>query len=205
MAIKLYYTQTSCGAANFIAANIGGLDFEGYEVDIGTHKVIKTGEDYYTINPKGNVPYIIAEDDTRLAENTATLAFIAANAPNDVGPKPGSNEFFTLINALGFISSELHCSGLGPLFNPKLTDDEKTQKRAFAKSKVEKFVNNFLGGGKKEYILGNKFSAADSYAYIVLSWSGYLQVELTPEAQTYFDRIKALSQVQESHKKMAEA
>ena len=47
---KLYYTPTSCGAANFLAASIGGLQFDSETVDLPTHKT-KSGIDFYTINP----------------------------------------------------------------------------------------------------------------------------------------------------------
>lgn len=77
MSVKLYYDQVSSGAANYIAAHIGGLQFDGIEVDREEHKLKATGEDYYAINPKGNVPFMELPDGTKLAENTATLAYIA--------------------------------------------------------------------------------------------------------------------------------
>ena len=35
--VKLYYTPTSCGAANFIAAFAAGVSIESETVNIGTH------------------------------------------------------------------------------------------------------------------------------------------------------------------------
>ena len=54
---KLYYTATSCGAANFIAAHILGLPIESEVVVLATHKTA-SGADFYTVNAKGNVPTI---------------------------------------------------------------------------------------------------------------------------------------------------
>lgn len=74
---KLYYTSTSCGAANFIAAYVGGVLLETEQVDISTHVTKTTGADFYAINPKGNVPAIVLDDGTVLNENSATLQYIA--------------------------------------------------------------------------------------------------------------------------------
>ena len=74
--VKLYYTPTSCGAASFIAAYAAGINLQSEQVDIREHKTA-SGADFYTINPKGNVPALILDDGTILNENGAVLQFIA--------------------------------------------------------------------------------------------------------------------------------
>jgi glutathione S-transferase len=74
--VKLYYTSSSCGAANFISAFAGGLKIDTEEVVLQTHKTA-SGADFYLINPKGNVPAIVLDDGTVLNENAATLQWIA--------------------------------------------------------------------------------------------------------------------------------
>ena len=73
---KLYYTTTSCGAASFIAAVAGGVKIDVEQVDIKTH-VTDSGNDYYAINPKGNVPCLVLDDGTVLNEGAAVLQYIA--------------------------------------------------------------------------------------------------------------------------------
>jgi len=73
---KLYYTATSCGAASFISAFTANVNLETEQVDIGTHKTA-SGVDFYTINPKGNVPALVLDDGTVLNENGAILQYIA--------------------------------------------------------------------------------------------------------------------------------
>jgi glutathione S-transferase len=76
---KLYFTPTSCGAASFIAARKAGLigsKVHPFIVDIGKHVVAsgsEKGQDFYKINPKGNVPCVVLDDGTVLNENAATL------------------------------------------------------------------------------------------------------------------------------------
>ena len=73
---KLYYTTSSCGAASFIAAVAAGIHIDAEQVDIKTH-LTASGADYYTINPKGNVPCLVTEDGTVLNEGAAVLQYIA--------------------------------------------------------------------------------------------------------------------------------
>ena len=73
--VKLYYTPTSCGASSFICAFIAGLNFDCEIVDLSTHKT-ESGIDFYTINPKGNVPTLILDDGTILNENISCLEYI---------------------------------------------------------------------------------------------------------------------------------
>jgi glutaredoxin len=74
---KLYYTPTSCGAASFISAMYGGLQIECEQVDLKNHKTVTSGQDFYTINPKGNVPTLVLDDGIVLNENAAVLQWIA--------------------------------------------------------------------------------------------------------------------------------
>lgn len=72
---KLYYTATSCGAASFIAAYTAGLPWECELVDLGTHRTA-SGVDFYTINPKGNVPALVLDDGTVINENIGVHQYI---------------------------------------------------------------------------------------------------------------------------------
>lgn len=73
---KLYYTATSCGAASFIAAVAAKVSLQSEQVNLMEHKTT-SGVDFYTINPKGNVPTLVLDDGTMLNEGAATLQYIA--------------------------------------------------------------------------------------------------------------------------------
>ena len=74
--VKLYYSPTSCGAASFIAAYAASVNMECEQVDIMSHKTA-SGGDFYTINPKGNVPCLVFHDGTFLNEGAAVMQWIA--------------------------------------------------------------------------------------------------------------------------------
>lgn len=197
---KLYYTTTSCGAANFITAHLGGLSFDSELVDLATHKTA-SGADFYGINPKGNVPTIVFPDGSMLNENMATLSYLADHGNADLAPKQGTPERYQFLNRLSFVATELHKS-VGALFNPSLDDGARASAKTGAVKKIEQFVALYLDGGKKRFLNGTSLSAADIYAYIVLSWTFYLKIPLSSEAQTYFNQIKAIDGVQNAHAAM---
>jgi glutathione S-transferase len=166
-------------------------------VVLQTH-LTTSGVDFYTINPNGNVPAIVDEKHPGvvLNQNAATLQYIAdlATGPVKVAPAVGTYERYVLQGVLSWISSELHAA-TGPLWNPANAPDAI----AFARSRLDaklKHLNDVLIGDKK-FLVGDYFTVADSYLYIVLSWTGYLQIDLTPfpKVQAYVEGIKNLEAV----------
>lgn len=112
---KLYYTPTSCGAASYIAATYAGLQFDSEVVDLKAHKTT-SGQDFYKINPKGNVPTLVTPKGT-LSEGPAILQYIADQAPNShLAPAFGTYERYHLIDTFNYVGSEVH-KAIGQLFS----------------------------------------------------------------------------------------
>lgn len=196
----LYYTPTSCGAASFIASVAAGVHLNVEQVSLATHTTT-SGADYYKINPKGNVPCLVLEDGTVLNEGAAVLQYIADQAPGTIAAPYGTSERYLVQNVLNYLASEVHAS-YGPLFGP-LSAEAKTAQLEKLNKKLE-YVNNTLLQDKT-YLVGDKFSIADSYLYIILSWSGYVGVDLTPypAIQAFSEAIGKLPFVVEAHAAMA--
>jgi glutathione S-transferase len=197
---KLYYTPTSCGAASFLAAHIAGLGYDAEVVDIYKH-LTPSGEDYYAINPKGNVPCLVLDDGTVLNEGSAVLQYIADQAPGSIAPRNGETARYLVQNSLNHTASEVH-TGIGTLFYPGHTDET----RAFFGKLIEKrltFVENHVVKNK-QFVVGDSLTIADLYLYIALSWCPYVKVDLSPypNVQAYFDGIKNLPQVQSGYAQM---
>ena len=77
--VKLYYTTSSSGAACFIAAAVAQLrDIRTEQVDMQTHTTLGSEQDYYMINPKGNVPCLVLDDGTVLSETVAVLCYMGS-------------------------------------------------------------------------------------------------------------------------------
>ena len=198
---KLYYTPTSCGAANFIAAYIAGLNIESEQVDIREHKTA-SGADFYKINPKGNVPCIVLDDGSIINENIATLIWIADQAPGVVAPLVETRDRYLLLQNLSYIATELH-QAIGGLFSPAHTAESKTFYNGLVQKRLTYLENHVVKD--VNYITNNKFSVADLYLYIVLSWTAYVGVDLTPFPNTvaFFERIKTDERVVAGHARIA--
>jgi glutathione S-transferase len=199
--VKLYYTTTSCGAASFIAAMTAGVQIECEQVDLYTHKT-SSGADFYTINPKGNVPALVLDDGTVLNEGAAVLQWIADQAPGKVAPENGTTGRYLVQNTLNYIASEVHPS-IGHLFYPN-SDAIKDYIKSKAATKLTYLENTLIGD--KKFVVGDSFTIADSYLYISLSWTAYVGIDLAPypKVKAYFDGIGALENVKAAHARMAE-
>jgi len=173
---KLYYTSTSCGFASFLSALKAGVKMETEQVDLKTHKT-DSGTDFYTINPKGNVPALVFPCGTVLNENTAILGWIAdQNLNAKLAPANGSFCRYKLNNVLAWLNSELH-PGIGGLFAPG-HDEVLKVKKANALKKLTYFEEQLLNKGKNKFVFGEHFTIADAYAAVVLSWTAYVGIDL---------------------------
>ncbi len=185
MAPKLFYTPTSCGAASFIVAHALGLGIPCETVDLKTHKTDR-GADYTAINPKGYVPAIELDDGSLLTENVALLPFLARQKP-EAGLAPHDDlGWARLMEWLGYITTELHKS-FGPIFH-----DKDSEASAEARANIEKrlgFVDHALDG--KNFLLGARFSIADAYLFVMLTWCPKADIDLTkfPTLNAYRDKL----------------
>nr|MCX4177777.1 hypothetical protein [Paraburkholderia madseniana]MDQ6465764.1 hypothetical protein [Paraburkholderia madseniana] len=62
--MKLYFSPGACSLSIHIALREAGIDFEGINVNLQTHK-LANGEDYYAISPRGYVPLVEFDDGSR--------------------------------------------------------------------------------------------------------------------------------------------
>lgn len=199
---KLYYTATSCGAANFMAAKASGLVWEAEQVDLMTKKTTRGDVDFATVNAKGNVPCLVLDDGSVLNENAGTLTFIGMQGdsnplyPNDATKRAHIN------NALSYTSAEWHAH-LGQLFNPALGEEVKAHILAIVNRKLT-YMNDVMLKDK-EYVTGSELSIADFYLFVTLTWTGYLKVDISgfPVVEAYFKRMSEHPAVTSAQEAMA--
>jgi glutathione S-transferase len=200
--VKLYYTPKSCGASSFICAFIKKLNIECEVVDLASHKT-QSGVDFYTINPKGNVPAIVLDDGTVLNENISCLEYIADQQGTSLAPENKSSGRYEVRQLLSFLASELHAS-IGLFFNPLSKDVEI---RKFVKSIFDKkmaYLQNHIIKEDSKFLYGNDFTIADAYLHIILSWTVFVNINLSdyPVAEKYYNGIGGLQQVVEAKKRI---
>jgi glutathione S-transferase len=201
---KLYYTPGSCGASSFMAAKAAGLTFEAEQVDMKAH-LTASGVDFYTINPKGNVPCLVLDDGIVLNENIATLLYIGSLVREDCS---NATVFLSLLlyltnsismtlqdknsllyptddigrarvhNELSYVATEWHKT-IGLLFDPNNT----TEVNEFIRGNVAKkltYLNDVLLKDKK-FLTGDNLRLPDLYLYVTLAWGPlYLGIDYSP-------------------------
>jgi glutathione S-transferase len=187
--MKLYYTPGACSQSPHIVLRESGLKFELEKVDLRSHKTEK-GADYYSINPKGYVPALQLDNGQVLTEGPAIVQFIADQKPETkLAPAAGSFERARLQEWLHFIGTELHKT-FSPLFNPAITPEAK-QAALDKLSKRFEFVAQQLAG--KQFLLGEHFTGADAYLYVILNWAQKLGPDTAqwPALKAFHERVSA--------------
>ena len=181
--LKLYFFPGACSLSALIALHEAGLAYEATLANIRTGK-LADGSDYRAINPLGYVPYLVLEDGTGLCECAVILQYIADQAPGkNLAPPAGTMPRYHLQEVLNFIATELH-KGFGALFNPAATDEARAQIKAALVGRLN-HLENLLDG--KTWLMGEHFTVADAYLFVVCRWCQHLGINLAP-----FPRILVL-------------
>lgn len=190
--MKLYYKSHACSLSPHIILAESELDYEIESVDLAK-KITETGEDFYKINPKGQVPCLVLDDGTILTEGVAIVQYLADLVPQQglIAPVKDINRYHQ-IEWLNYISSELH-KGFVPFFGP---NDDAIKAKALEKLKTKfDFVEAHLS--KNDYLVNNAFSVADAYLFTVLGWRGAVpNFPKYPACDRFFERVSKRPSVQ---------
>jgi glutathione S-transferase len=174
--MKLYYSAGACSLSPHIVLEESGLAYTAISAPTKTHK-LADGTDYYSINPLGYVPYLTLDDGRSLHEGPAIVQYIADQAPGkNLAPANGTYERYKLQEWLTFIGTELHKT-FSPLFTPNTPEETKTACLERLKSRLQ-WVDGELAG--KQYLMGDQFTVADGYLFVVTNWGQYVGLDLTP-------------------------
>jgi glutathione S-transferase len=196
--MKLYYFPGACSQASNIALREAGLKFELVKVDRHTKKTAD-GLDFNEVNPKGYVPALTLDNGEVLTENVAVLQYIADRNPAaKLAPAAGTMERYRLMEWLSFINSELH-KGFSPLFRQDAPEDTKQYARNHLATRLDYLQRAF---GAKTFVMGEQFTVADAYLFTVLSWGGFVNLDIGkwPQLKRFVERVGARPHVIEALK-----
>ncbi len=196
--MKLYYSPGACSLSPHIALREAGLAFEPVLASTRSHK-LQDGTDYYGINPLGYVPLLELDDGTRLREGPAIVQYVADQVPTKkLAPANGTLPRYRLQEWLTFIGTEIHKT-FSPLFQPAMPEEAK---QIFRDRLVSRFqwVDGQLAG--KNYLMGDLFTVADGYLFVVTRWAKALNIDLSALANlaAHQERVGARPAVQEALK-----
>ena len=192
--MKLYCKPGACSLSPHIVARECGLDFTQVNVDL-QKKVTEQGEDYWQINPKGQVPALQFDDGSLLTEGVAIVQYLADLKPdrNLLAPSGSLTRYHT-IEWLSFVSSELHKT-FSPLFRPDTPEEYKAIVRVQLEKKYQT-VNEALQD--KQWLMGLRYTVADVYLFVVTRWAKAIKLDLSglEALEAWFNRVAERPAVQ---------
>ena len=187
--MKLFYYPGACSLASHITLHECGVDFTLVSTDL-IDKRLENGDNYLDINPKGQVPALLLDDNTLLTEGVVIMQYVAdSNADKELMAPIGSIARYKILESLNYIATELH-KGFAPLFRPETPEEYKSVIRAALEKKLIG-VNNTLANS--EWFCGASFTIADAYLFTVLRWvpAVKLNIKELKHISAWMERVSA--------------
>uniref|UniRef100_B0SWW3 Glutathione S-transferase domain n=1 Tax=Caulobacter sp. (strain K31) TaxID=366602 RepID=B0SWW3_CAUSK len=188
--MDLYFFPMACSMATRIAAYEAGAEVRFLQVDTKARpKVVEDGTAFLTVNAKGKVPVLRTDDGELIMENPVILQYIADRFPaSGLIPAEGT-ERRKAQGWLSFVGSELHAGAFTILLNPKAPDGAKAFVRDLLAERLA-YVDAHLKG--REF-LQERFSVADAYLFVILTWARHLALDFGPypALTAYRDHLQA--------------
>ena len=195
--MKLYYSPGACSLSPHIVMREAGMAFDMERVDLASHQT-ETGADFTQINPKGYVPALRLDDGQVLTEGAAIVQYIADLHPEaGLAPKPGTLERTRLHEYLNYIAAEYH-KAFVPLFTSDATEAAKAAAVNNVGRRLDYFEKIFSDG--RAYLMGDKFSVADAYLFVVSNWTKPTGISLDkwPNVTAFVARVAGRGKVQDA-------
>jgi glutathione S-transferase len=176
--MKLYFSPGACSLAPNIVVQEAGLAARVQLVKTDLRaKTVSGGGDYLAINPKGYVPALELDDGVVLTEVTAILQYLADLAPAaGLAPANGTVARYQLQAMLNFIATEIH-KAWSPLWHK---DAHAAIHEASRAALAKRFANLRAVLDAQPFLMGERFTVADAYLFVVANWGRGTGVDLAP-------------------------
>lgn len=202
--LKLYWVKGTISIAVAIALEEAGLPYDAVQMDFKTAD--QTKPDYLAVNPKGRVPALALEDGTVLTETGALLDYIAAIAPTaNLVPTDPQNAAH-MRSTMYYLASAMHIAHAHKMRGSRWATqqssfDDMTAMVPETMAACAAYVDTHILRG--DYVLGDTFSIADPYLYVVCNWlSGDgVDVALYPKIEKFMSKMQARPSVQTIYQK----
>jgi glutathione S-transferase len=196
--MQLFYTAGACSLAPHIVLQEIDQKFDLVNVSFKTHQT-KDGQDFLKINPKGQVPFLIADDGLHLSEGAIISQYLAEMAKSThLLPALGDLNRYKVLEWMNYISSELHKS-YAPFFQKGF---DEMSKEVFKEklSKQYTWVDQQIADS--ENFLGRDFTIADIYLFVVTRWASFINLDLShlKSLQEFMQRMQQHPSVQKAMK-----
>ncbi|KZL26958.1 glutathione S-transferase family protein [Pseudovibrio sp. Ad37] len=190
--MKLFYAPGTISIAVAIALEESGVPYTTHKIDFRNPDVSRP--QLLEVNPKGRIPVLLT-DHGILTEAGALLDYVADLAPDDSLKPSDPFKAAKMREAMYYLASTMHVNHAHKLRGARWADKEASWEDMRAKvpetmtaccAYVEE---NIITG---PYVLGDTFSIADAYLYVVSTWLKGDGVDITP-----FPKLHAFQKLME--------
>ncbi len=189
--MKLFYAPGTCALAPHIV-----LEWVGEPYDL--EKVQPRSPEYLKINPLGQVPAMIDGSSGVMNQADAILKYLANKYPDaHLGDDGTLQDAYELDRWLAFFTGDVHPSFF-PYFAPNRywADNNESALKSIKESsyklvdRVFKHLDEHLDG--KNYIIGNRRTIADPYAFAMIRWGNNLPKPLSeyPNIYRFYQQLR---------------
>lgn len=199
--LTLYLAPGTCAMAVRIALVEAGAPHRLKLVDFSVAE--QRSPAYLAINPKGRVPALVTERGV-LTETPALLLYVAQRFPA-AGLAPLDDPFLLarMQEVNSFLASTVHVSHAHGRRGSRWADDEQAINAMQAKMPQNmrdgfaEIEHHYLAG---PWVLGDRFSLADIYLYVVASWlkSDGVAIDEFPKVAAHTAHMLARPAVQQA-------
>lgn len=182
--MKLFHSPGACSQAPYILTQELGLACD----------IVKTNfadrAELLKHNVRGQVPTLVLDDGRVLTEGAVIMQYLADQKPEaNLLPRQGTWERYKTLEAMNYVSSELHKS-IGGLFAKNAPADFVTYQKEVVDRRLET-LNTFLG--QNQFMACNQYTIADIYCYVIVGWTRVLGLDMSRFGNIlgYHERIGA--------------
>jgi glutathione S-transferase len=180
--VRLYYSPGACSLVSQIALAEAGASFEAVRVAIGdgAHR----RPHYLAVNPRGLVPAL--EADGRLfTETIAILTLVGRWYPESgLVPLDDALALARFYERLAYFATSVHAAGFGRVFRAARQGPWPTPDPATTAYDRERLVANLVEIeailGRGQWLLGDRYTAADARPLTFIRWARRKGFDLAP-------------------------
>jgi glutathione S-transferase len=150
---------------------------------------------YLAVNPRGRVP-VLAVDDQIITENIAIVSYIANHFPKSDGIPTDDLLAARTYELLSFFASSVHVGFAQVWRTERFTHDESAYDaiRKGGRRALETFFDEIDAlAAKGAWLVGNRFTAADTYLLVFYRWVRRLGIDASVYANWTRHTRKMLS------------
>lgn len=199
--LTLYLAPGTCAMAVRIALVEANASHRVAQLDFAAGE--QRSPEYLAINPKGRVPALVTERGV-LTETPALLLYVAQRFPQaDLAPLDDPFLLARMQEVNSFLASTVHVSHAHGRRPGRWADDEQAMAAMQAKMPqnmrdgFDQIERHYLAG---PWVLGERFSLADIYLFVVASWlaGDGVPIDEFPKVAAHTRRMLARPAVQQA-------